>query len=454
MTLGLPISLLFIGAGCLSVPLLLVWWRYGETHSRYWAWSALWVALMGLGHAFEADGSHPGVGVFSVVAMLGASFTLYLGMRAFVGLPLPDQRRQGLLWALFLVYGLAAGYAGGPDGIVRVPALLVAQLNLIRSLGWLWQVMRREAFGGAYLAIVGIGLMVMLNVAYPFSFQLPIVKDWGFSLGGILILLQFLGLLMLTVERVQAQWRHRAAGLIDELAERAQHLVETGRPASIGHAATLVAREVERRLTVIDADLSSMTGQLATESNLQVTGNRMRQAVSTSSRLIAELLNADDVETVERVPVDLRALVAAILPMVTGVGVRVHEVWPSAQIWVSSEPQRLAQIVLNLVQNAVEAMPGGGTLTVEVELSRATVVLRLSDTGGGMTTAVLERAFEPYYTTKPTGTGLGLPVVRSLLASVGGDIALASEPGRGSSVTVRLPAAGPDGHEPNGDQIG
>lgn len=451
MALGLPSSLLFFGAGCLSVPLLLVWRRYGETHSRYWAWSALWVAQMGLGNALEAEGSHPLLVAYSVVAMLGAGFTLYLGMRAFVGLPLPDQRRQVVFWALALAYGLAVGYAGGPDGIVRVPALLVAQICLVRSLGWLWQVVRREAFGGAFLALIGIGLMVVLNVAYPFSFQLPIVKEWGFTLGGNLILLQFLGLLLLTVERVQAQWRHRASSLIDELAERAQHLLETGRPALIGHAATLVAREVERRLTVIDADLSSMTGQLATESGLQVTGSRMRQAVSTSSRLIAELLNADAVETVERVPVDLRALVAAALPMVTSGDVRVQEVWPSAQIWVSSEPQRLAQIVLNLLQNAVEAMPGGGTLTVEAELSRAAAVLRLSDTGGGMTAAMLERAFEPYYTTKPTGTGLGLPVVRSLLTSVGGDIVLASEPGRGSSVTIRLPAVEA---MPSGDQVG
>lgn len=445
--LGFPMSLLSIVTVCLSVPLLLVWRRYGETHSRYWAWSALWVAQMGLGHVLEAEWGHPMAAAYSIVATLGAGWTLYLGTRLFVGRPLPDRRHRRWLWALFLVSGLVVGVAAGRYGLVRAFPMLASQLCLIRSLGWLWAVARREGFGGAYLATIGMGALVVLNVAYPFSFHVPLVNDWGYAIGGILLLVKFIGLLMLTVERLQAQWRYRASDLIDELAQRSQSLMETGQPAAIGQTASLVALEVERRLTALDADLSSITGQLPSESKLHQTGDRIRQAVDTSSRLIAEILDGRDDAVIEWEPVDLQALLTTVLATVKGGDVQVREIWPASPVWVLSEPRRLAQVVVNLVQNAVDAMPDGGLLTVEVEAGRDEVRVQVRDTGGGMTAAILERIFDPYYTTKPTGTGLGMAIVRSLLDSIGGDIALASEPGCGSQITVTLPAAQPHDQE-------
>jgi signal transduction histidine kinase len=109
----------------------------------------------------------------------------------------------------------------------------------------------------------------------------------------------------------------------------------------------------------------------------------------------------------------------------------------------------LMQVVLNLLLNALDAMPDGGKLVVEVCPAEHAVALRVHDTGTGMDRAVLARCLEPLFTTKPPGhgTGLGLSISRDILLAIGGDIELHSVRsvpgvrGHGTTVVVRLPAA-------------
>lgn len=114
----------------------------------------------------------------------------------------------------------------------------------------------------------------------------------------------------------------------------------------------------------------------------------------------------------------------------------------------------LEQVVLNLVVNARDAMAHGGQIDVTIDrsvvagvghASRDFVTLRVADTGVGMTPAVRARAFEPYFTTKAVGkgTGLGLPTVHGIVTEAGGSIDLTTEPGRGTTIAVRLPRALP-----------
>jgi signal transduction histidine kinase len=101
----------------------------------------------------------------------------------------------------------------------------------------------------------------------------------------------------------------------------------------------------------------------------------------------------------------------------------------------------LERLVFNLATNARDAMPEGGCLTVRVRASNGRVELRVRDTGEGMTPEVLERLYEPGFTTKEEGSGLGLAVCRAILWSAGGEMAIESAPGRGTEVRVLLAAA-------------
>jgi signal transduction histidine kinase len=103
----------------------------------------------------------------------------------------------------------------------------------------------------------------------------------------------------------------------------------------------------------------------------------------------------------------------------------------------------LEQVFLNLLTNAREAMPGGGRITVDVLSTGRTVEISFADSGCGISAENLARVLEPFFTTKPHGSGLGLSICRSILWEVDGTLAIRSEPGQGTRVDVGVPEAAP-----------
>jgi len=108
---------------------------------------------------------------------------------------------------------------------------------------------------------------------------------------------------------------------------------------------------------------------------------------------------------------------------------------------ITADPAQLNQVLVNLVVNAVQAMPSGGTLTVNTRVSDSSVLLVVEDTGAGMSEEVLGKVFLPFFTTKDVdeGTGLGLAVVHGIVTAHGGSIDVASRPGQGTRFEVHLP---------------
>jgi signal transduction histidine kinase len=106
---------------------------------------------------------------------------------------------------------------------------------------------------------------------------------------------------------------------------------------------------------------------------------------------------------------------------------------------LDADPELLHRALSNLVLNAMDAMPGGGTLTLSAQPIGEKVELRVADTGQGMTPEECERLFTPYYTTKERGTGLGLAIVQSVIADHGGAIFVESRTGGGTVFLITLP---------------
>ena len=100
---------------------------------------------------------------------------------------------------------------------------------------------------------------------------------------------------------------------------------------------------------------------------------------------------------------------------------------------------------MNLVANAVQAMPRGGRVTVRLARAQDAVVLEVRDEGPGVPEELLARIFEPFFTTKASGTGLGLAVVKRIAEGHGGDVTVASRPGSGASFSIRFPLVPPAG---------
>ena len=108
---------------------------------------------------------------------------------------------------------------------------------------------------------------------------------------------------------------------------------------------------------------------------------------------------------------------------------------------LAADPELLHRAISNLVSNAVDAMPQGGTLTLRTRQENDRVYLEISDTGTGLTPEECQRLFTPYYSSKQQGTGLGLAIVQSVVSDHGGRISVESQPGRGATFRVELPLA-------------
>ena len=106
---------------------------------------------------------------------------------------------------------------------------------------------------------------------------------------------------------------------------------------------------------------------------------------------------------------------------------------------IAADPDLLHRALSNLVLNAMDAMPNGGTLTLRTRRNDGKVIIEVADTGTGLTREECERIFTPYYTSKQHGTGLGLAIVQSVVSDHGGRISVQSESGRGTTFVIELP---------------
>jgi signal transduction histidine kinase len=114
-------------------------------------------------------------------------------------------------------------------------------------------------------------------------------------------------------------------------------------------------------------------------------------------------------------------------------------------LWIVADPGFVVEAVQNLVVNAVEARPQGGVIHLSATLSRSRpgwVQIRVVDQGPGIPSFLIDRVFQPFFTTKRAGTGLGLAIVKNLVELHGGTVSLQSEPGRGTTVQIDLPSGG------------
>jgi len=201
--------------------------------------------------------------------------------------------------------------------------------------------------------------------------------------------------------------------------------------------------------------------------------DRVLQAGGRAKALVRRILEFSRSGVVEHVPVDLQAVVEEALGMLESSlppGVTITTTLAAGSAVVAGDATRLHQVVMNLCTNAAQAMPEGGTISLELRPVRVDaprhlahgelaagqhVRLCIADSGSGMPPEVLARIFEPFFTTKKTGegTGLGLAVVHGIVGDLGGAIDVASRPGEGTQVSVWFPVhAGSAGMEGGADE--
>lgn len=231
------------------------------------------------------------------------------------------------------------------------------------------------------------------------------------------------------------------------LQEKQEELIQASRLASIGELVDGVAHEVNNPTGVI---LIRSECALAVLPQQQLPSVRedleeIRLQAGRMTKLVRNLLAFSRAAPVREGPVDLNQVVRRSLDLVSaylriaGIHVQLH-LAPELPC-LRGDADRLEQVVVNLVKNAADAMPRGGTLSCKTQADHDFALLTVADTGSGISADVLEKIFNPFFTTKTPGqgTGLGLSISHSIIRDHGGRIEVHSEPGRGTVFTVYLP---------------
>jgi two-component system cell cycle sensor histidine kinase/response regulator CckA len=230
---------------------------------------------------------------------------------------------------------------------------------------------------------------------------------------------------------------------------------------AVGHLTGGIAHDLNNLLSVVMANAEMLILGLGDHADLLASASDLHAAGRRAARTVKQLLGFSRAARLELEPVDLphlvkelSSLISRLIPETIRVELAVGVQVPP----VMADPNAVEQTVVNLITNARDAMPMGGTLSVEVGLSDRTaealqghpgaragkyVWVSVSDTGLGMDEATQRKIFEPFFTTKPagSGTGLGLAVTYGLVRQQGGHVEVVSAPGSGTRVALFFPAA-------------
>jgi signal transduction histidine kinase len=227
-----------------------------------------------------------------------------------------------------------------------------------------------------------------------------------------------------------------------ELREAQSALVRRERLATLGQLAGSVGHELRNPLGVMTNAVYYLEAVLATSPDtVKEYLGILRTQIGLSEKIISDLLDYARVKPPQRDYVKVDQLVQEQRSRLPHDGIRVVTDFPADLPPVYVDRVQVGQIVLNLLTNAVQAMPDeGGTLTLRGRgVNGARVVLEVEDTGCGIAPEEQEKVFEPLFTTKARGIGLGLAVSRGLAQANGGSLGLVSTIGRGTTFSLELP---------------
>ncbi len=227
-----------------------------------------------------------------------------------------------------------------------------------------------------------------------------------------------------------------------QLREAQSQVLRTEKFAVAGRLATALAHEINNPLQAILLHLQTIVEEAPPQS--QSVLPMIEDDLTRIAGIVRRLLDVQSPRSgqfawqqVERLVAEVLALLAVQLQAAR---VRVIAHWPDRTPPIWADGDQLRQLFLNLFLNALDAMPNGGELQIGATTTATELVIAVTDNGIGMDTALLKQIFEPFFSTKSSGTGLGLPVSQEIVTAHGGTLTVASQPNCGATFTVKLPA--------------
>jgi len=331
--------------------------------------------------------------------------------------------------------------------------IVISPFYLIPILWATWKVGRRT---GLVLAVSCAGIWLVADMVDRHPYSHPIVLYWNaFTLAVLYVVVVYLLSAFHDAHRhLEATVQQRTSALQGEIAERKRleaAKIQSERLAAMGTMAAEVAHEVRNPLSSIVLNLDLLLNEVEKmagtsqhppdEGRLLV--SEVRLEVCRIQRVLADYLQFARKSTSQRRPVCLNKLLGQKLAFMHGefeqAGVKLRTAFDQSLAPVEADGEQLWQATLNLVRNSLEAMHQGGELAVSTRRDDTHAVVQVCDNGQGMASEQLRQVFTPFFTTKATGTGLGLSLVQQIAAEHGGRVECVSAPHKGSTFAILLP---------------
>jgi len=232
-----------------------------------------------------------------------------------------------------------------------------------------------------------------------------------------------------------------------------KRLVQSEKLASLGHMAGLVAHEVRNPLTAIKMRVHSLQEELATSISSKDDVEVIRQEIERLERIVQNFLDLvrlpePKLQALSLHEVATRAI-ELLRPNCEEYTIRVSIHWPETLPSIRGDAEQLEQVFVNLLLNAIQAMPEGGAIDMTASWIKGrtetdgSIEVTVSDTGPGIPKALRDKIFDPFFTTKTNGIGLGLSLAKKVVEQHQGVIEVRDGGGGGTTVTIRLPAKQP-----------
>ncbi len=340
---------------------------------------------------------------------------------------------------------LALSLGAGPEasGPARPFALVLrSRTDETRFLGQIHTELAVTALGAVLLATV-LSLAVARTITRPLKAITDVMRDVA-ATGD---------LTRKIVLRTDRRWGDEEArllastfnGLTDSVARAQREIAQRERLSSLGRLSTVVAHEVRNPLMIIKAALHALRRPDLSAGELREVAADIDGEVARLNRLVNDVLDYARPLHFDRTLVDLNAVCrdsASAAQATPGAPISLRLAPDAGTLLTDGERLRLA--LVNLLVNARHAVEGRAPADVVLATRRASddVVIEVSDTGAGIAAQDLARVFEPFFTTRRGGTGLGLPITRNIVEGLGGTIGVSSEVDRGTTIRIVLPLAG------------
>lgn len=221
-----------------------------------------------------------------------------------------------------------------------------------------------------------------------------------------------------------------------------EELKRMERMATLGELAAAVAHEIKNPLAGISGAIQVLREDMSEEDPRREIITEVLQEVERLDRTIRDLLRFARPQEPQKMDTELKELLTRTLGLIKLKAEKqnvVIETDIKKEVTINVDPQQLQQVLLNLILNALQAMPSGGKLTISADVEDGYCSITVQDTGEGILPEDLPNLFRPFYTTRGRGTGLGLSISKNIVEAHGGSIDVESRPGKGTKFIVRLP---------------